>query len=198
MVHPIEKKSYQILDQLVDLSNFSPLQKAVIARVIHASADLDYASEMILSDLSVQNGIRAIQNNSAIITDVEMVKAGISTTEAKCFLSKVKACPPNTTRSALGIKLAAQEFPNGALVVIGNAPTAVFEVIELIEKGLFNPSLVIGMPVGFVGAAESKQALRQLDIASITNTSSKGGSAVAAAATNAIIRLAQEEVSVDI
>lgn len=197
MVHPIEEKSYRILDELIDLSNFTPLQRAVIARVIHASADLDYATEMVLSDLSVQNGIQAIKSNCAIITDVEMVRVGISNMEAKCYLSKATSPPPGITRSAAGIQLAAQEFPIGALVVIGNAPTAVFEVIRLIEEGLFNPCLVIGMPVGFVGAAESKQALRQCEIASITNTSSKGGSGVAAAAVNAIVRLAKKETVVE-
>lgn len=192
MVHPIEEKSYQILDGLIDLSNFTPLQRAIVARVIHASADLDYAKEMVLSDLGIQNGIRAIQSKAAIITDVEMVRVGISKVEAKCYLSKVTTSPPHTTRCALGMQLAAHEFPTGALVVIGNAPTAVFETIQLIKQGLFNPCLIIAMPVGFVGAAESKQALRQLGIPCITNTSSKGGSAVAAAALNAIVHLAKE------
>src|ERR1700733_8545969 len=128
-VHPIETESYRILRERVDLSKLPPNVAAVTARVIHESADLELSQLMVLDDASVSAGIEA-----------------------------VAAAGPNgiPTRSADAITRAAERWPVGAVFVIGCAPTALFEVVRLVESGVLRPALVIGMPVGFVGAAEAK------------------------------------------
>jgi precorrin-8X/cobalt-precorrin-8 methylmutase len=186
----IEAESFRILADRVDLSHFERRARVVVARVIHASADLDYASTMVLDDAAVQAGIQALAAGAPIITDVEMTRHGISKLPSHCFLNEVVGTEGGgPTRSAAGIRLAAGHYPLGAIVVIGCAPTALEEVVRLHRAGAFDPALVVGLPVGFVGAAESKQSLRSTALPSITNVGEKGGSAVAAAALNAIVRL---------
>jgi precorrin-8X/cobalt-precorrin-8 methylmutase len=194
-VHPIEAESYRILNERVDLSRWQPGARDVVARVIHASADLDYAESMAIGSHAVVHGIEALKAGAPVITDVEMVRAGITGIETRCYLA---AAPPTAadeglTRSAAAMRLAAADHPRGAVFVIGCAPTALFELIRLHDEGAVHPALVIGMPVGFVGAAESKQALRDSRLAhvAITNIGEKGGSAVAAAALNALTRFAR-------
>lgn len=189
----IEAESFRILADRVDLSNFDRMARLVVARVIHASADIEYASTLVVSATAVRAGVEAILAGAPVITDVEMTRHGISGVPTECFLDRASA-PGNTgptrTRSATGIALAAEQHPQGAVVVVGCAPTALEEVVRLHRAGTFEPALVIGLPVGFVGAKESKQALRSTTLAAISNVGEKGGSAVAAAALNAIVRLA--------
>ena len=189
-VHPIETESYRILAERVDLSTYGPLAAAVVARVIHASADLEYAATMVVDDDAVQAGVAALAGGAPIVVDVEMVRHGVTGVSPECFLPATAA--QGTTRSAAGIALAAEHHPGGAVVVIGCAPTALEEVVRLHEAGRFSPAVVIGLPVGFVGAAESKERLRASGLPAISNVGEKGGSAVAAAATNAMIRLAKD------
>lgn len=185
--HPIEAESYRILRGLVDLSRFGPLGRAVAERVIHASADLEYAGSLILNESALIDGLQALQNNAPIVTDVRMVAAGITARETSCFVSdpcaKRLSRELDITRSAAGFRLAAEEVGPGAVWVVGNAPTALF---ELLKFGA-DPVLVVGLPVGFVGAAESKEALLESGLPAIANRGPKGGSAVAAAALNALI-----------
>ncbi|HVL26681.1 MAG TPA: precorrin-8X methylmutase [Acidimicrobiales bacterium] len=190
-VHPIEAESYRILAERVDLSRFGPLAAAVVARVIHASADLEYAMTMVVEDAAVQAGVDALAAGAPVIADVEMVRHGITGVDSRCYLPQEAA--GGTTRSATGMARAAAAHPEGAIVVVGCAPTALEEVVRLHEAGRFRPALVIGMPVGFVGAAESKARLRASGLAgaAISNVGEKGGSAVAAAALNAIARRAR-------
>lgn len=188
-VHPIEAESYRILAERVDLSAFGPRAAAVVARVIHASADLEYAETMVVDDAAVETGIAALAAGAPVVVDVEMVRHGVTGTVAGCYLPE--RAPAGTTRSAAGMALAAQAHPEGAVVVVGCAPTALDEVVRLHEAGRFSPALVIGLPVGFVGAAESKQRLRASGLAAVSNVGEKGGSAVAAAALNALLRLAR-------
>ena len=191
--HPIENESYRILHGRVDLSVWDPCEAAVVARVIHASADLDYAHTMRFSPGATQAGVKALGSGAPIITDVEMTRHGLTGLDAHCFLGQAQAGPDGfPTRSAAGIQLAARAFPDGAVVVIGCAPTALSEVIRLCQDGSFTPAVVIGLPVGFVGAAESKEAVRRTGLAAITNEGEKGGSAVACAVVNAMTRLAKE------
>ncbi len=187
-VHPIEAESYRILAERVDLSMFGPLAAAVVARVIHASADLEYAETMVVDEMAVEAGIVALADGAPVVVDVEMVRHGVSGAGAHCFLPPT--APEGTTRSAAGMALAAERHPHGAVVVVGCAPTALDEVVRLHQAGRFSPALVIGLPVGFVGAAESKQRLRDSGLAAISNVCEKGGSAVAAAAVNVLIRMA--------
>ncbi|HEX2043553.1 MAG TPA: precorrin-8X methylmutase [Acidimicrobiales bacterium] len=182
-VHPIEAESYRILAERTDLSRFGPLAAAVVARVIHASADLEYAQTMVVDEPAVQAGIAALRRGAPVVVDVEMVRHGITGVDAHCYLPP--EAPPGSTRAAAGMALAARDHPEGAVVVVGCAPTALDVVPELLS-----PALVIGMPVGFVGAAESKERLRASGLPAISNVGEKGGSAVAAAALNALVRLA--------
>jgi precorrin-8X/cobalt-precorrin-8 methylmutase len=172
---------------MVDLSHLGPLSRAVAERIIHASADLEYAQSLLLDEAALEYGIEALRRNSPIVTDVGMVAAGITGRETRCFVSDPRARglsgSPGITRSAAGFRLAADEVGGGAIWIVGNAPTALFELLELDVA----PALVIGLPVGFVGAAESKEALVTNGLPAITNQGPKGGSAVAAAALNALI-----------
>jgi precorrin-8X/cobalt-precorrin-8 methylmutase len=191
-VHPIETESYRILRGMVDLSHLGPLSRAVAERIIHASADLDYAKSLVIDEGALENGISALRRGGPVVTDVGMVAAGITGPQTLCFVSD-----PSTrelserlgiTRSAAGFRLAAEEVGGGAVWVVGNAPTALFELLGLDVA----PSLVIGLPVGFVGAAESKDDLVASGLPAVANRGPKGGSAVAAAALNALIYYEEE------
>ena len=186
-VHPIEAESYRILRERVDLSHLGPLSRAVAERVIHASADLDYAESLVLDETVLVRGLEALRDGAPIVTDVGMVAAGITARETLCFVSDPRARELSgrlgITRSAAGFRVAAEEVGSGAVWVAGNAPTALFELLELDAE----PALVVGLPVGFVGAAESKEKLVESELPAISNRGPKGGSAVAAAALNALI-----------
>ena len=182
-IHPIEAESYRIVAERVDLSRFGPLSAAIVARVIHASADLEYGDTMVVDEAAVEAGVAALRHGAPVVVDVEMVRHGIRGVGAHCYLRPEVAV--GTTRAAAGMALAARQHPEGAIVVVGCAPTALDEAIRR-----FSPALVIGMPVGFVGAADSKERLRASGLTAISNVGDKGGSAVAAAAMNALVRLA--------
>jgi precorrin-8X/cobalt-precorrin-8 methylmutase len=186
-VHPIEAESYRILRGLVDLSRFGPLGEAVAERVIHASADLEYAESLVLDESALENGLEALLCDAPIVTDVGMVGAGITGRKTRCYVSDVRARELSgelgITRSAAGFRIAAEEVGASAVWVVGNAPTALFELLELDVE----PTLVVGLPVGFVGAAESKEKLLLSGLPAVANRGPKGGSAVAAAALNALI-----------
>lgn len=185
----IEAESYRILADRVDLSGFGPLGAAVVARTVHASADVEFAHTMVADEDAVAAGVAALRSGAPVITDVEMVAHGIPGPETLCFLGR--GHDPDVTRSAAGMRVAAECHPEGAVVVVGCAPTALAEVLRLAGTGAFRPALVVGLPVGFVGAAESKAALRASGLPAVSNVGEKGGSAVAAAAVNAIWRLAR-------
>ncbi len=186
-VHPIESESFRILRGMVDLSHLGPLSRAVAERVIHASADPDYAKSLIVEEAALESGISALRRGEPVVTDVGMVAAGITGRQTLCFVSdpRTQALSEErgVSRSAAGFRIAAEEVGNGAVWVVGNAPTALFELLGLDVV----PSLVIGLPVGFVGAAESKSALAASGLPAVANRGPKGGSAVAAAALNALI-----------
>lgn len=198
-VHPIEAESYRILHQRFDLSGYTPGVAAVISRIVHASADLDLGASVVADEAAVASGVDAVLANAPVVCDVEMVRSGITAVETFCLLSETLAQPDgNRTRSADAIARAAGRWPDGAIFVIGCAPTALAEVVRLVRTGELRPALVIGLPVGFVGAAESKQVLREAaghlqgSLPIISNVGEKGGSAVAAAAFNALVRLAAD------
>ena len=193
-VHPIEAESYRILREQVDLSHLGPLSRAVAERVIHASADLEYAESLVLDETSLRRGLEALRRGARVITDAEMVAAGITAREALCFVgdprAQLLAEHLDITRSAAGFRLAESEAGFGAVWVVGNAPTALFELLEMDAR----PALVVGLPVGFVGAAESKERLIESGLPAATNRGPKGGSAVAAAALNALLYFEEERV----
>lgn len=181
-VHPIEQESFRILRSRLDTSALPPLRRAVLERVIHSSADLGYATDLVADEDELRAAHEALHSGAPVVADVEMVAAGITGRRALCRLADAKAAP-GLTRSAHAVRLAYAEVGPGAVWVIGCAPTALEELIALDAS----PALVIGLPVGFVGAAESKAHLRASGLPSVSNISEKGGSAVAAAAFNALL-----------
>jgi precorrin-8X/cobalt-precorrin-8 methylmutase len=182
LVHPIEQESFEILRSRVDLSHLPPLSRAVVERVVHSSADLDYVDDLVLSEDALQQGWEALRAGAPVVADVQMVAAGITTRDVVCHIREASGSA-GITRSAAAIRMAFAEVGPGAVWVVGCAPTALFELVQ----GTYAPALVIGLPVGFVGAAESKAALRASGLPSVSNTTEKGGSAVAAAALNALL-----------
>ncbi|BBC96781.1 precorrin-8X methylmutase [Streptomyces rochei] len=154
----------------------------MVERVIHSAADLEYANDLVLAEADLAKAHAALHAGAPVVVDVEMVAAGITRRETVCRLKDARS-GPGLTRSAHAIRLAHEEVGPGALWVIGCAPTALEELLTLDA----DPALVIGLPVGFVGAAESKAALRESGLPAVSNVSEKGGSAVAAAALNALL-----------
>ena len=181
-VHPIEQESFAILRSRVELSHLPPLHRAVVERVVHASADLAYVDDLVCDEQSLRAGQQALLAGAPVVADVQMVAAGITTRDAVCRVREARA-GDGLTRSAAAVRLAYEQVGPGAVWVVGCAPTALFELLSL---GVA-PALVIGLPVGFVGAAESKAALRDSGLPAVSNVSEKGGSAVAAAALNALL-----------
>jgi precorrin-8X/cobalt-precorrin-8 methylmutase len=198
----IESKSFEIIEGLLAGNGCRGPEREVLKRVVHATADPDFADLLIFSEGSTAAGISAIASSCNIITDVNMLRAGITKerpggADAFCFITgqdvKLAAKDEGITRSAAGIRKAAGlGLIDGSIVAIGNAPTALFEIMRLIKHGA-RPALIVGVPVGFVGAAESKEALeRVMEVPFITNRGRKGGTPVAAAVVNAIIKLANQ------
>ncbi|ACY96902.1 precorrin-8X methylmutase [Thermomonospora curvata] len=185
--HPIEERSFEILRSRVDLSPMPPLWRAVAERVIHASADLEYAVDLVTDESHLRRGLAALRAGAPVVVDAEMVAAGITARRTLCMIGDPAAArmarAAGITRAAAAIRLAYAEVGPGAVWVVGCAPTALEEIIKLNVR----PALVIGLPVGFVGAAEAKQALRDSGLPQLSNVSEKGGSAVAAAALNALL-----------
>ena len=191
-VHPIEAESYRILGERVDLQRWPPLARAVVARVIHASADIGYADTLVVDEDACAVGLAALQSGAPVVVDVEMVAVATRRAGSVCLLDEGRArqaAEPRLTASAAAMRVAAERWPSGAVVVVGNAPTALAEAVRLAQTGRWAPAFVIGLPVGFVGAAEAKAALRTSGLPSVSNVGERGGSAVAAAALNALWRL---------
>ncbi len=198
----ILKESFRIIDGFVNLSNFDEPCRPIVRRVIHASGDPEYARSLIIHERAVEAGVGAIKSGKHIVTDVNMVKAGISKKAVERFGGSIvckiadaeiatNANSSGKTRAATAVQRSIEEMAGG-IVAIGNAPTALFEVINLLNEGKANPVLIIGVPVGFVGAVEAKEALRDVNIPYITNIGRKGGSAIAVAVANALIEIAKK------
>jgi precorrin-8X/cobalt-precorrin-8 methylmutase len=191
--HPIEAESYRILRSRIDLSHLPPLTRAVTERVIHASADFDYATDIVADEAALAAGVAAIQRGAPVVTDVAMVASGITGYPVICKVGEGLATrlsrTVGITVSAAAARLAFGEAGPDAVWVIGCAPTALEEILQR----EVSPALIIGMPVGFVGAADSKAKLRHSGLPALSNKSEKGGSAVAAAAFNALLRVARQE-----
>ncbi len=192
--HPIEAESFDIIEDENDLSSISAERLDIVKRVIHATADSEYRDILNFSSGAVEAGIQAIREGGNVITDVKMVAAGVSKKRLSGFGGTVRSyisekelpMESGLTRSAAAMRVAAPHMDR-AVVAIGNAPTALLELIKLINEGKVKPALVIGVPVGFVGAAESKDELRLTSVDQISTLGRKGGSTVAAAIVNAII-----------
>jgi precorrin-8X/cobalt-precorrin-8 methylmutase len=187
-VHPIEAESYRILRARVDLSHLPALTRAVTERVVHASADLEYADTLVADEEALRAGRDALLAGAPLVCDTRMVAGGITWREATVPLLDPRAADlaasEGITRTAAAMRLAVAETRAGAVWVVGNAPTALFELLANPPR---TPALVVGLPVGFVGAAEAKMALAVSGLPFVANRGEKGGSAVAAAAVNALL-----------
>ncbi|HLI41159.1 MAG TPA: precorrin-8X methylmutase [Streptosporangiaceae bacterium] len=191
--HPIEAESYRILRSRIDLSHLPPLTRAVTERVIHATADFGYAADLVCDEAALAAGAGALAAGARVIADVAMVAAGITGYPVICKIGDPLAArlsrTTGITTSAAAVRLAFGEAGPGAVWVVGCAPTALEEII----RREVEPALVIGLPVGFVGATEAKEALRASGLPAVSNVSEKGGSAAAAAACNALLRIAAQD-----
>ena len=200
----IEDESMEIIDREVGSHPYSDMEWPIVRRIIHATADFDFAGEnkIVFHKDAITSGINALKNGCSIIADVNGVIGGLNKQNPKDFENNIicnisdpdlaeRAKQENKTRAQMSMRVAASEI-NGGVVVIGNAPTALLEIIKMIREGVTKPALVIGIPVGFVSAAESKEELQTVDVPFITNTGRKGGSSCAASIVNALFKLLRE------
>lgn len=188
-VHPIELRSLRILRTRADTSRLRYWSRTVAERIVHASADLTYLEDLVLDEAALAAGASALAAGAPIVADTTMLAAGVTAAPVLALGKDPRAVrlaeELGITRSAAAMRLASERVGPGAVWAIGNAPTALDAVVELLDR--IKPALVIGLPVGFVGAAESKALLRATECASISNVSEKGGSTLAAAAVNALL-----------
>jgi precorrin-8X/cobalt-precorrin-8 methylmutase len=193
----IEKKSFEILTRELGDKTFLPFEENIIKRVIHTTADFDYANIMKTSPDAINNAIEAIKSGNNIVTDTNMAKAGINKKVLKSFGGEVicfmddeeiasKAKEQGVTRASLCMEKACENKKN-TIYVVGNAPTALIRLVELIKEGLIKPKLVVGVPVGFVNVVESKEMIKKAGVPYVISEGRKGGSNVAAAIINAIL-----------
>ncbi len=194
----IEKRSFEIITELLGNTPIPKENELVVKRVIHTSADFDYAKNLVFSQDAVAKGIEALKNGCDIVTDTQMAKAGINKTilgklggQVHCFMSDpdvaAEAKERGITRAIVSMERAAA-LPKPCIFAIGNAPTALISIKEQMEKGQLHPALIIGVPVGFVNVVESKELIIQSGLAPyIVARGRKGGSNVAAAICNALL-----------
>ncbi|WP_432401696.1 precorrin-8X methylmutase [Wukongibacter sp. M2B1] len=195
--YEIEKRSFEIITEELGEKTFPEDIGKVVKRVIHTTADFQFADITIINEGAIDRAKKAILDGKNIYTDTKMALSGINKRRLAEYGGKVlnfvsdddvakKAKEEGITRSIVAMRKAVEENPDG-IFVIGNAPTALFELIKQINEGKARPSLVVGVPVGFVGAAESKEELLKVDVPYILTRGRKGGSNVAAAIINAIL-----------
>jgi len=195
----IEQESFRQIRELTDLTRFSYQEQQVVMRIVHSTGLPEVAEQVFFSEAACQKGCEALAKNKAILCDVEMVKQGLTkrmlTSEPLCYLNDARvpeiAKERGDTRTMVALDFWLPHLED-SIVIIGNAPTALFRLMEMIQNGCPKPALIIGMPVGFVGAAESKQALwesyKDLGVECITLLGRQGGSAVSSASCNALLR----------
>ncbi len=203
----IEDSSMQIIEDEIGNHNYKEKEWLIVRRIIHATADFDFAgrNKIIFQQDAIDDGIRAICNRCSIIMDVNGVLGGLNKQNPKDFGNRMicniseqeireRAIKENKTRSQMSMRAASKDV-EGGIVVIGNAPTALLEVIQMIREDVARPALVVGIPVGFVSATESKEELCKIDVPFITNVGRKGGSPAASAIINALYKLARSTSS---
>ena len=200
--HEIERRSFETIRAEIGPHHFSSDQLTVAVRVIHATADFDFRDNLKFHPQAIESGVQALRAGACILTDVQMVHSGISQHYLDKF-SASKVCDirhpavikaaraAGETRATLSMRRNADLLDTG-IAAIGNAPTALFEIIRLVKEEGIKPALIIGVPVGFINTVESKEALLELDLPYITSIGRKGGSSVAVSITNALLRLAGE------
>ncbi|KMT21849.1 precorrin-8X methylmutase [Clostridium cylindrosporum] len=198
----IEKRSFEIITDELGEVKLDPKHEPIIKRAIHTAADFEYVNNLYFSEGAVDKAITAIKNGATIITDTQMVKAGVNKKvvakfggEVICFMCDddvaKEAKERGVTRAIVSMERASK-IDRPLIFAIGNAPTALIKLYEMIESGLLKPELVIGVPVGFVNVVESKELIIESNVTSIVARGRKGGSNIAAAICNALLYMASE------
>jgi precorrin-8X/cobalt-precorrin-8 methylmutase len=201
--HEIEVRSMEIIDGLLPAGDWSPGELAVVKRLVHTSGDPSLATDVCFSGAAVDAGVSALRAGASVFTDTHMVRIGVNEQrvaayggEVQCLISDeaivAESKRTGRTRAACAMRAFGSRL-DGAVVALGNAPTALREVLALAAEGVARPALVIGMPVGFVDAAESKAALMESDLTFVAIRGTRGGSPLAAATVNALLRVAEGE-----
>lgn len=194
----IAHKSREIVRSLIGdkTAALSTEEKSIVERIVHSTADVEYADLTVISDEFVAKSVKSLKNEQDILTDINMVRAGINkySGNVNCYISHpdvIKmAKEGEITRAAAAMQYAADKGFEG-IVAIGNAPTALYKVIELVDSGQMDVKSVVGVPVGFVGAADSKEALYNTNIPNLITRGPKGGTPVAVAAVNSLIGISK-------
>lgn len=192
----IEKRSFEIIEEELG-RELDPVLKPIIKRVIHTTADFSYADTLFFSENAVEKGLQALREGVSIVTDTNMGKAGINKKKLEqyggsvhCFMADgdvaAAALAQQTTRAAVSMDKAAA-MQEDCIFAIGNAPTALIRLYELIQEGKIHPRLIIGVPVGFVNVVEAKELIMTAGVPVIVAKGRKGGSNVAAAICNALL-----------
>ena len=199
----IEKRSFEIITRELGDRILDEDKAPLIKRVIHTSADFEYADTLCFSDDVIAKALKAIRSGASIVTDTQMGRAGINKRslakyggQVYCFMSDedvaAEAKKNGTTRAVASIdKAAAMDQP--LIFAIGNAPTALIRIYELVKEGKLSPALVIGVPVGFVNVVQSKELIMETEVPYIVARGRKGGSNVAAAICNALLYMIDEK-----
>ncbi len=198
----IESLSFEIIDREAGVHDFPSEHWNIVRRMIHTSADFEYMKTVRFHPCATEAGLTAIRSGKTIVTDTEMAKSGIRKKDAArfgtpvvCLMGEEKvanlAKKSGQTRARAAVDAAVPLMKDG-IYVIGNAPTALLRLMELVKEKKAEPALIVGLPVGFVNAAESKAELIKMDIPFISNTGRKGGSNIAAAVVNALLIMASE------
>ncbi len=204
----IERRSLEIIESEVGNHQYNENEWVIVRRVIHASADFDFADKqkIIFHKKAIESAFNALKERRTIVTDVDMVLAAISKKsitglglKTVCYISDSmvaeQARKLGKTKSEIAMRRAAKDM-DGGIVAIGNAPTALYEVISMVREGITKPALIVGLPVGFVSAAESKEELAKMhNVPFITNVGRKGGSSAVSSIINAIMLLYQSKKS---
>ena len=200
----IEDESMQIIENEIGSHSYNEQEWPIVRRVIHSTADFDFArdNKIIFQKDAIKNGLIALKNECSVVVDVNGIIGLLNKQNPKDFGNNVicnisepsimeAAKEAGKTRAQMSMRIAREDM-NGGIVVVGNAPTALLEVMEMIREGITKPALVIGIPVGFVSAVESKEELAKMDIPFITNLGRKGGSPCASAIVNALYKLLRQ------
>ena len=200
----IEDESMQIIENEIGSHSYNEQEWPIVRRVIHSTADFDFArdNKIIFHKDAIKNGLEALENGSSIVVDVNGIIGLLNKQNPKDFGNNVicnisepsimeAAKEAGKTRAQMSMRIAKEDM-NGGIVVIGNAPTALLEIMAMVREGITKPALVIGIPVGFVSAVESKEELAKMDIPFITNQGRKGGSPCASAIVNALYKLLRQ------
>ncbi len=204
----IEDASMEMIENEIGNHDYNEKEWPIVRRIIHSNADFDFASKnkIVFSKNAIESGINALKNGCSIVVDVNGVIGGMNKQNPKDFKNKIicnisspeimeLAKNQGKTRSQVSMRVASSDL-EGGIVVIGNAPTALLEVIQMIREDLVKPALIIGIPVGFISSPESKEELSHITEAPfITNIGRKGGSSSASAIVNALYKLLRADLT---